>query len=42
MAKKGRKKKADIVRDLWKKTNTFHRRKWYNDSQQAVDLFCYR
>tara|TARA_R100001530_G_scaffold35510_3_gene27693 strand:- start:348 stop:2588 length:2241 start_codon:yes stop_codon:yes gene_type:complete len=39
MAKRGRKKKADVVRDLWKKTNTFHRRKWYNDSQQAVDFY---
>ena len=39
MAKRGRKKKADVVRDLWKKTNTYHRRKWYNDSQQAVDFY---
>jgi len=36
---RGRNKKADVVRDLWKKTNTFHRRKWYNDSQQGVDFY---
>tara|TARA_R100000742_G_scaffold4279_1_gene1685 strand:- start:32718 stop:34955 length:2238 start_codon:yes stop_codon:yes gene_type:complete len=39
MARKGRPKKAEIVRDLYKKTNTFHRRKWYNDSQQSVDFY---
>lgn len=36
---RGRNKKADIVRDLWRKTNTFHRMKWHKDSQQGVDFY---
>ena len=39
MAKRGRKKKADIVLDLWRKSNNYSRRKWHNDSQEANDFY---
>ena len=39
MAKKGRPKKAEIVRDMWRKSNNYSRRKWYSDSQKANDFY---
>ena len=39
MAKKGRPKKAELILDLWRKSNNYSRRKWYNDSQTANDFY---
>ena len=39
MAKKGRPKKADLILDLWRKSNNHSRRKWYNDSQASNDFY---
>ena len=39
MAKKGRPKKADLILDLWRKSNNYSRRKWYNDSQASNDFY---
>ena len=39
MAKKGRPKKAEVVLDMWRKSNNYSRRKWYSDSQTANDFY---
>jgi len=39
MAKKGRKNKAEINRQLFKKANNYYRKKWFTDSQQSMDFY---
>jgi len=39
MAKRGRKKKALISKQLWERANTSHRAKWQSDAQKAYDFY---
>jgi len=39
MAKKGRKNKADINKQLFQKANNYFRKKWFTDSQQSMDFY---
>ena len=39
MAKRGRKNKADINKQLFDKSNNYFRKKWFTDSQKGVDFF---
>lgn len=39
MAKKGRKNKADINKNLFDKANNYYRKKWFTDSQKSMDFF---
>ena len=39
MAKRGRKNKADINKHLFDKANNYYRKKWFTDSQQAMDFY---
>ena len=39
MAKKGRKNKADINKQLFNKANSYSRKKWFTDSQKSMDFY---
>ena len=39
MAKRGRKNKADINKQLFQKANSYFRKKWFTDSQQSMDFY---
>jgi hypothetical protein len=39
MAKRGRKNKADINKQLFAKANNYFRKKWFTDSQQSMDFY---
>ena len=39
MAKKGRKNKADINKQLFHKANNYYRKKWFTDSQKSMDFY---
>jgi len=39
MAKRGRKNKADINKQLFQKANNYYRKKWFSDSQKSMDFF---
>lgn len=39
MAKKGRKNKAEMNKQLFKKANNYYRKKWFTDSQQSMDFY---
>tara|TARA_R100000808_G_scaffold750_2_gene3594 strand:- start:311 stop:2545 length:2235 start_codon:yes stop_codon:yes gene_type:complete len=39
MAKRGRKNKAEINRQLFKKANNYYRKKWFTDSQKSMDFY---
>jgi hypothetical protein len=39
MAKRGRKNKADINKQLFDKANNYYRKKWFTDSQQSMDFY---
>ena len=39
MAKRGRKNKADINKQLFNKANNYFRKKWFTDSQKSMDFY---
>jgi len=39
MAKKGRKNKAEINKQLFDKANSYYRKKWFTDSQKSMDFY---
>jgi len=39
MAKKGRKNKAHINKQLFDKANNYYRKKWFTDSQKSMDFY---
>jgi hypothetical protein len=39
MAKKGRPNKAQINVELWRKSNNYYRKKWFQDSQKSMDFY---
>jgi hypothetical protein len=39
MAKRGRKNKADINKQLFQKANSYYRKKWFVDSQKSMDFY---
>ena len=39
MAKRGRKNKADVNRQLFDKANSYARKKWFTDSQKSMDFY---
>jgi len=39
MAKKGRKNKALVNRELFQKANSYYRKKWFMDSQKCMDFY---
>ena len=39
MAKRGRKNKAEINKQLFQKANGYYRKKWFSDSQKSVDFY---
>jgi|TARA_R110000824_G_scaffold213915_4_gene400196 hypothetical protein len=39
MAKRGRKNKADVNKQLFDKANSYSRKKWFTDSQKSMDFY---
>jgi|TARA_R100001594_G_scaffold114417_1_gene149250 hypothetical protein len=39
MAKRGRKNKAEVNKQLFQKANNYYRKKWFTDSQKSMDFF---
>jgi len=39
MAKRGRKNKAEINKQLFQKANNYYRKKWFTDSQKSMDFY---
>ena len=39
MAKRGRKNKADVNKQLFDKANNYYRKKWFTDSQKSMDFY---
>ena len=39
MAKRGSPNKAQINVELWRKSNNYYRKKWFQDSQKSMDFY---
>ena len=39
MAKRGRKNKAEVNKQLFQKANNYYRKKWFTDSQKSMDFY---
>ena len=39
MAKRGRKNKAEVNKQLFDKANSYYRKKWFTDSQKSMDFY---